>query len=128
MSIVVVKPGEPTGVYHRESDQENFLVLGGEAILIVEGQERLLRRWDFVHCPAGTRHGFVGAGTGPCTILGIGAREHIDEPCNGGAYTVDEAALRLGAGVEHETSDSSVAYRRFPASEPIPYQAGWLPE
>ena len=125
--MVVVEPGEPTGMYHWENDQEDFLVLAGEAILIVEGEERPLRQWDFVHCPSGTKHGFVGAGTGPCTILNIGAREHVDESCHGGAYTVDEGALRHGAGVEEETNDATLAYARFPATEPTPYQDGWLP-
>lgn len=111
-----------------EETREDFLVVAGEAILIIEGEERQLRRWDFVHCPPGTRHGFVGAGTGACTILNIGAREHVDESCHGGAYTVDEAALRLGAGVAEETNDARIAYQRFPASEPTPYRDGWLPD
>jgi glyoxylate utilization-related uncharacterized protein len=29
-------------------------VLYGEALLLVEGQERPLRQWDFVHCPPET--------------------------------------------------------------------------
>jgi quercetin dioxygenase-like cupin family protein len=44
-------------------------VLSGEALLIVEGQERSLKRWDFVQCPPETRHVFVGAGDGACVIL-----------------------------------------------------------
>ena len=63
-------------MYHWEADQEDFLVLAGEALLIVEGEERPLRRWDFVHCPAGTRHVIVGAGDGPCVVVAVGAREH----------------------------------------------------
>ncbi|MBA2359835.1 MAG: cupin domain-containing protein, partial [Actinobacteria bacterium] len=47
--------------------REHEEVLAGEAILIIEGDERPLRQWDFVHCPPGTRHAFVGTGTGPCT-------------------------------------------------------------
>jgi mannose-6-phosphate isomerase-like protein (cupin superfamily) len=69
MAIRVVGPGEPTGTYHWETEQEDFLVLSGEGLLIVEGQERKLRQWDFVHCPPTTRHIFVGAGDGPCVIL-----------------------------------------------------------
>ena len=47
-------PGEPIGMYHWEADQEDFLVLSGEALLFVEGEERPLRQWDFVHCPPQT--------------------------------------------------------------------------
>ncbi len=114
-------------MYHWEADQEDFLVLSGEAVLIVEGEERPLRRWDFVHCPPGTKHMIVGAGDGPCVVLGVGARQHAGEPCNGGAYTVDEVALRHGAGVEEETSDVKRAYERFPESRPTRYRDGWLP-
>jgi uncharacterized cupin superfamily protein len=128
VNLVLLRPGEPIGMYHWEADQEDFLVLSGEALLIVEGQERPLRQWDFVHCPPGTRHMIVGAGDGPCAVLAVGAREHIGEDCNGGAYTVDEVALRHGAGVEEETSDPGRAYARFPNSEPTRYRDGWLPD
>ena len=114
-------------MYHWEADQEGFLVLSGEALLIVEGQERHLRQWDFVHCPAQTRHMIVGAGESPCTVLAIGAREHMAGD-DWAAYTVDEVALRHGAGVEEETNDANVAYARFPKSEPTPYRDGWLPD
>jgi uncharacterized cupin superfamily protein len=127
VQLFVLGPGEPIGMYHWEADQEDFLVLSGEALLIVEGQERPLRQWDFVHCPPGTRHMIVGAGKGNCVVLGIGAREHMEMPVNGGAYTVDEAALRHGAGVEEETSDAERAYARFPDPEPTRYREGWLP-
>jgi len=69
----------------------------------------------------------VGAGDGPCVVLGVGAREHIEANCNGGAYTVDEVALRHGAGVEEETNDPGQAYARFPQPEPTRYGDGWLP-
>jgi uncharacterized cupin superfamily protein len=126
-TLFVLGPGEPIGMYHWEADQEGFLVLSGEALLIVEGQERPLRQWDFFHCPPQTRHMIVGAGDRPCVVLGVGAREHADEPCNGGAYTVDETALRHGAGVEEETSDPDRAYAHFPDPRPTAYQEGWLP-
>jgi uncharacterized cupin superfamily protein len=127
VQLVVLGPGEPIGMYHWEAEQEDFLVLSGEALLIVEGEERPLRQWDFVHCPPETRHMIVGAGSGPCVVLGVGAREHIGENCNGGAYTVDEAALRHGAGVQEETDDPEAAYARFPETEPTRYRDGWLP-
>jgi uncharacterized cupin superfamily protein len=125
--LFVLDPGEPIGMYHWEADQEGFLVLSGEALLIVEGEERPLGQWDFVHCPPETKHIILGAGDGPCVVLAAGAREHIGEDCNGGAYTVDEVALRHGAGVEEETSDPGQAYARFPDSEPARYRDGWLP-
>ena len=64
INIAVMEPGQPNCLYHSESQQEDFLVLSGECRLLVEGTERLLRQWDFVHCPAGTDHVFVGAGRG----------------------------------------------------------------
>jgi uncharacterized cupin superfamily protein len=70
----VLPPGEPNGLYHRENQQEDFLVLAGECVLLVEGEERRLHAWDFVHSPPGTEHIFVGAGDGPCVILMVGAR------------------------------------------------------
>jgi uncharacterized cupin superfamily protein len=127
LNLFVLGPGEPIGMYHWEADQEGFLVLSGEALLIVEGEERPLRQWDFVHCPPETRHMIVGAGDRPSVVLAVGGREHVEQHCSGGAYTVDEAALRHGAGVEEETSDEELAYARFPASEPTRYRDGWLP-
>jgi uncharacterized cupin superfamily protein len=127
IALYVLGPGEPIGMYHWEADQEDFLVLSGEGLLIVDGEERQLRQWDFVHCPPGTEHMIVGAGSGLCVVLAIGAREHADANVNGGAYTVDETALRHGAGVEEETSDPELAYARFPEPEPARYREGWLP-
>jgi uncharacterized cupin superfamily protein len=127
IALYVLGPGEPIGMYHWEADQEDFLVLSGEGLLIVDGEERQLRQWDFVHCPPGTGHMIVGAGSGPCVVLAIGAREHADANVNGGAYTVDETALRHGAGVEEETSDPGLAYAGFPEPEPARYREGWLP-
>jgi len=75
INIGVLSPGQPACLYHRETAQEDFLVLFGEALLLVEGEERPLKQWDFVHCPPGTDHVFVGAGEGPCAILMVGARD-----------------------------------------------------
>jgi len=113
-------------MYHWEADQENFLVLSGEALLLVEGEERRLRQWDFAHCPPRTHPMIVGAGEGPCLVLAVGARER-QEGDGWGGYTVDEVALRHGAGVEQETTDPDEAYARFPAPVPTRYVAGWLP-
>jgi uncharacterized cupin superfamily protein len=126
INLFVLGPGEPMSMYHWEADQEDFLVLAGEALLIAEGEERPLRQWDFVHCPPGMAHDILGAGDSRCVVLAVGAREHQGGPGWGG-YTVDEAALRHGAGVEEETNDPEVAYARFPESVPARYQDGWLP-
>ena len=126
INLFLLGPGEPMAMYHWEADQEDFLVLAGEALLIVEGEERPLRRWDLVHCPAGTKHVIVGAGAGPCVVLAVGARERSTGP-DWGEYTVDEAALRHGAGVEQETTDPKQAYGRVTRREPTAYREGWLP-
>ena len=126
VNLFVLGPGEPIGMYHWEANQEDFLVLAGEALLLVEGEERPLRQWDLVHCPAGTNHMVVGAGERPCVVLALGAREHGDDETWGG-YTVDEVALRHGAGVEVATTDPDQAYARFPDPEPARYEDGWLP-
>ena len=127
INVTVLEPGQPMAMYHHENDQEDFLVLAGEALAIVEGEERPLRRWDFLHCPAGTNHVLVGAGDAPCVVLAAGARDRSTGP-NWGAYTVDEAAIRHGAGVEEETSDPKVAYARFGPGRPAPYREGSLPD
>lgn len=124
--IRVLSPGEPMAIYHWEADQEDFLVLCGEALLIVEGDERRLRQWDFFHCPAGTNHIIVGVGTDLCAVVAIGSREHQGGE-GWGAYTVNEKALRHGASIEEETSDPARAYARFPKRELGPYREGWLP-
>ena len=127
INVQVLEPGEKMAMYHWEADQEDFLVLDGEAVLIVEGEERPLRRWDFVHCPAETNHVIVGAGDAPCLLLAVGGRGAATET-TWGAYTVDEAAIRHGAGVEEETSDADVAYAAQDRREPTRYRDGWLPE
>ena len=127
INLNVLGPGEPMAMYHWEADQEDFLVLAGEALLIVEGEERPLRQWDFVHCPAGTKHVIVGAGEAPCIVLAVGARDRSTGPDWGG-YTVDEAALRHNAGVDEETTDPKQAYGRFAKREHTRYREGWLPD
>ena len=127
INLSILSPGEPMAMYHRETDEEDFLVLAGEALAILEGEERPLRQWDFVHCPPGTSHVLVGAGAGPCVVLAVGARDRSSTP-DWGAYTVDEAAQRHGAGVERETTDPGEAYAGFTKSELTRYRPGWLPE
>jgi uncharacterized cupin superfamily protein len=127
INLFVLAPGEAMGMYHWEADQEDFLVLSGEALLLVEGEERPLRQWDFVHCPPETDHIIIGAGEVPCAVLAIGAREH-QAGADWGGYPVEEVALRHGVGVDRETTDASEAYARVPKREPTSYHEGWLPD
>jgi uncharacterized cupin superfamily protein len=122
INIGVLAPGQAACMYHGEDEQEDFLVLAGECLLLIEGEERRLRAWDFVHCPAWTEHVFVGAGEGPCTILAVGTRR-------GGEviYPLSELARRHDAGVEVETREPDEAYARFPEDVEAPYRPGWLP-
>jgi len=112
-NISVLEPGQPNCLYHSESQQEDFLVLAGQCKVLVEGEERLLQPWDFVHCPAGTEHVFVGAGEGPCVIVMAGARREDEKLL----YPVSELAARYGASAEEETPDPSKAYERFERPE-----------
>jgi uncharacterized cupin superfamily protein len=115
-TLAVLGPGQSGGLYHREDDQEDFLVLSGECVAIIEGEERRLRAWDFVHCPPGTEHIFVGAGDDPCVIFMAGARARRGSAI----YPRSEAALRHGAGAEAATSVSREAYAPFPKWRPGP--------
>jgi uncharacterized cupin superfamily protein len=110
--IHVVPPGQPNGLYHAENAQEAFIVLSGECTLLVEGEERTLRQWDFFHSPPGTEHIFVGAGDGPCAILMVGTRSEDDTI----RYPASEFAARHNAGVEAETNDPDEAYADFEPS------------
>lgn len=114
INIRVLEPGQPNGLYHSESVQEDFLVLSGRCTAIVDGEKRELDAWDFLHCPAGTEHILVGAGDAPCAILMVGARG----PDATLHYPVNELAAEHGASVPSETSDAREAYGK----------AGWKPE
>ena len=110
MNVRVLEPGQPNCLYHSESQQEDFLVLHGRCLLLVDGEERPLEAWDFVHCPAGTEHVFVGAGEGTCAILMVGARQPNEKL----HYPVSQLAQRYGASAERETDSPEEAYARFP--------------
>ncbi len=117
----MLDPGQPACYYHREDEQEDFLVLSGECLVLIEGEERALRQWDFVHCPPWTEHVFVGAGDGPCAILAVGSRRQGDV-----VYPVSELALKHGAGVETETAVPQVAYAAIPEDGPAKFKLEWL--
>ena len=108
-TLAVLEPGKPSGMYHAESTQEDFFVLHGTCLLLIEEQERELRAWDFIHCPPGTNHTFVGTGDGPCVILMTGARREAHTI----HYPRSETALAHGASVESETPSPREAYARF---------------
>jgi uncharacterized cupin superfamily protein len=112
MNVHVVWPGEPSALYHSESVREAFLVLFGECTLIVEEEQRRLRQWDFFHCPAGTRHIFVGAGDGPCAILMVGGREQGMTL----HYPASEVAAKHDASVAKDTLDPDEAYADWPGN------------
>jgi uncharacterized cupin superfamily protein len=114
ININVLKPGQPLCLYHEENAQEDFLLLSGEAVLLVEGEERPLRAWDFVHSPGGTEHVIVGAGDGLALVLAVGTRpadEHL-------LYPKSELAERHGASAEQDTSNPQEAYARFERPQP----------
>ena len=128
INVAVLEPGQPMCLYHAEEDQEGFLVLAGEGVLLIEGQERPLRAWDYVHCPRWTEHVIVGAGDEPCVVLAVGARQH-----EGVVYPVSELAARYGASadIEHRRGAEGKAgespYATFPKDRKAEFDPGWLP-
>lgn len=127
VNLFVLGPGQPMSMFHQEADQEGFLVLSGEALLIVEDEERPLQRWDYFHCPPNVPHTIVGAGTGPCAILALGAR--IDSTGDDwGSYPYSELAMKHDASAEETTTDSKAAYGRFPERTEGRFDPDWLPD
>lgn len=122
INISSLRPGQPMCMYHAEDAQEDFLVLAGEGILVVEGEERQLKAWDFVHCPAGTRHVIVAAGDAPMLVLAVGARGG-----GGVLYPRDEVAARYRASVEQDTTEPREAYAGTDPLRPTRYVEGDLP-
>jgi uncharacterized cupin superfamily protein len=125
LNLHAIEPGERSTMYHGEDGQEDFLVVSGSCLAIVEGEERRLRPWDLLHCPAWTRHTFVNDGDEPCTMVMVGARRGGEEPdC---VYPVEPLAVQRGAGVETETASPDVAYADTPETQDVPYVEGTLP-
>ena len=128
INISVLQPGQPMCLYHGEEDQEDFLVLSGTAVLLVEEQERPLEAWDFVHCPPWTPHVIVGTGDSPCVVVAVGARSH-----EGVVYPVSELAQRHRAGteLEHRRGAEGKAgespYAGFPEDREGEFDSKWLP-
>ena len=84
-------------------------MLDGTLTLLVEGEERRLRQWDYFRSPAGTEHIFVGAGDGPCAILMAGVRTEPRQI----RYSASGFAARHGASAARETGDPREAYTDF---------------
>jgi uncharacterized cupin superfamily protein len=124
-NINILEPGQVLGRYHRENAQEGFLVVAGKCLLIVEGEERELKTWDFFHCPPGTEHIIVGAGDEPAVVLAVGARGRRRK---GMVYPVSKVAQKHRAGVKKETTEPSEAYGGFAGWNRSLYQEGWLPD
>jgi mannose-6-phosphate isomerase-like protein (cupin superfamily) len=124
INLNVLARGASLGLYHSENHQEDFLVLAGECVLVVEGETRPLKAWDFVHCPGGTAHMIVGTGDEPAVVLAVGARGGR----TGLRYLVDPAARELGVSVEIETTKPAEAYASYPRPSRTKYRDGWLPD
>jgi quercetin dioxygenase-like cupin family protein len=114
--VHVLKPGEANGHYHAEAAQEGFLVLSGECIAVVEGQERRMRRWDYLHSPSGTAHITVGAGEAPCAILMFGS----PDPSRKVEWIAHETAAKHGASVARTTGSADEAYGELPPTVRCP--------
>ena len=123
INVHVLQPGQPSSMYHREDAQEAFLVLSGQALAIVEDEERPLHTGDFLYAPPGAAHVLVGAGDGPCAILMVGTRKDPETLL----YPVSAVAARYGASVEEETSDEGAAYAGTPAPAAGPVGMPWSP-
>jgi uncharacterized cupin superfamily protein len=122
VNVQVMQPGQPNCRYHSEPVQEDFLVLYGECIAIVNGEEKRLRQWDFLHCPGGTEHVFVGAGSGPCAVLMIGSRREYAPH-----YMVNALAARYDASVQEDTDDRDRAYADWRAEPWRQVPSPWPP-
>jgi uncharacterized cupin superfamily protein len=121
IGVHVLAAGERPGFYHLENEQEGFLVLSGECLAIVEGQERRMGPWDYLHCPPGTAHIMIGAGDEPCAILMVGTRGEPHET----QYVADPVAARHSAAVAVPTDSPQEAYKDRPPIGPAP--AAWPP-
>jgi len=120
VNIQVLEPGQPNAKYHSEPVQEDFLVLHGECLVILDGEERPMRQWDFLHCPAGVPHVFVGAGDGPCAVLMIGSRREV-----AAHYPVNEVAAKYDASAEEASDEPAVVYAEWRKEPRAPTPNPW---
>lgn len=117
VSMYHLQPGQSMSLYHHEAGQEDFLVLRGQCTLLIDGQERPLGPWDFVHCPPRTAHTIVTTDQS-ALILAVGARSE-----KGSArYPVEPIAVAHDAGVPDESRSATEVYASFgtPTRGPAP--------
>lgn len=125
VQLIVLQPGQSLGRYHLEpGHQEDFLVLSGACVAIVEDEERELQPWDLLHCPPGVPHMIVATGDEPAVVLAVGTRGDGSGISRGVVYPVSEVAGRHGLSVERETNDPAEAYADVPRPRSVPYQGG----
>ncbi len=81
VNIDYVKPGGKSVKYHSHSKQEEFfLIMSGEGILRMDGQQIPVKVGDVVSKPAGKdiAHQFINNGSEILQILDMGTREQGD--------------------------------------------------
>jgi mannose-6-phosphate isomerase-like protein (cupin superfamily) len=96
------------GKASREYDEEGFLVLRGECLLVIEEQECDLAPGDFVYCPPGTDHILVGAGARACSSCSAPANDTES------SSTQANRSRAHAAPVDAETTSPAEAYRESP--------------
>ena len=122
--LTVLDPGKPMAKYHAESNQEDFLVVSGECLLLIEGEERRLRAWDFVHCPPWTEHVLIGAGDRACVIVAVSTRASD----SGVRYVATSLARKHRAAPPHATESPAEAYAGTSPPRILRYRDGDLPD
>jgi uncharacterized cupin superfamily protein len=124
LNVRILQPGQAIGMYHFESGQEDFLVLDGEAVAIVDGEERTMGTWDLLHCEPGVAHMIKATGDRPLLLVCAGAR--VDEEVDGTMYVANDVARKHGVSVDADTSDKRIVYGDY-SFKWVDYQDGWLP-
>jgi uncharacterized cupin superfamily protein len=124
LNVRILQPSQAIGMYHSEAGQEDFLVLAGEGLAVVEGEERPLKKWDLLHCEAGVAHMVKATGNEPLLLACSGAR--TDEPRNGIMYVANDVAATHGISVAADTPDNTIAYAGYEWRW-ADYEDGWLP-
>jgi uncharacterized cupin superfamily protein len=120
VNLNVLPPGSPMAIYHREPHQEGFLVLRGECVLVVEGEETPLRQWDYFNCPPDVAHVVVGAGDEPALVLAVGHRGP-----GGATYPPEPRAAAYGASTDDD-HDARAAYEQFGPLADVPFREDFL--